>query len=54
MKPLNSEARNKILRLALAGHSPRTISERLGIPESQVKLYYPVNRKNDDFGKVLE
>jgi len=44
-RDLNAEQRGMILRLGLAGVSPRQIAERMGIPESAVRLYYPAPKQ---------
>jgi DNA-binding NarL/FixJ family response regulator len=55
-RDLRAEQRNKILRLALAGVSPKAIAERMGLSESTVRKHYPLpgKHKHDELRADLE
>ena len=54
--PLNAEARNRIMRMALAGVTKTQCAERMGLSVSTVSRYWPETKphKHDERGPVLE
>ena len=55
-RDLNTEDRNKIQRLALAGVPIKAVAERMGISEATVRKYYPLptKHKRDELKADLE